>query len=299
MKMKISRLLPVCVVLCLIASSVCLEDVFPQSQNIFLWRVRSKTTTVYILGSLHFFKKEFYPLNEKIEEAFSQSQVLVVEANIKEPAGLDVQKLKEIAFYTRDDHLAKHVSPETYELVRKETGRLSIPLEAIHQQKPWFLAFTFQALELLKLGFDPRYGIDMHFLTKAGDKKKIVELEGLDYQLNLLSRLSEKDQELFLLYTLKDIHIIGREADRYVRAWTFGDTKTMESLITEGMPEEVKLSSIPEKFFDARNKNMSSRIEEFLTTKETHFVVVGAGHLVGKKGIIEMLIGKGYLVDQL
>jgi 5-deoxy-D-glucuronate isomerase len=61
------------------------------------------------------------------------------------------------------------------------------------------------------------------------------------------------------------LHIIGREADRYVRAWTFGDTKTMESLIIEGMPEEVKLSSIPEKLFDARNRDMASKIEEFFS----------------------------------
>jgi len=44
---------------------------------------------------------------------------------------------------------------------------------------------------------------------------------------------------------------------------------------------------------------MVSKIEEFLRTKETYFVVVGAGHLVGKKGIIEMLRGKGYPVEQL
>jgi uncharacterized protein YbaP (TraB family) len=44
---------------------------------------------------------------------------------------------------------------------------------------------------------------------------------------------------------------------------------------------------------------MASRIEEFLRTKETYFIVVGAGHLVGNKGIIEILRGKGYQVEQL
>jgi uncharacterized protein YbaP (TraB family) len=299
MKKRVARFLSVFVVLCLLTSSACLEHAFSQSPKTFLWRVRSKTTTVYVLGSLHFFKKEFYPLNKKIDDAFDQSQVLVVEANINEPDKLDVQKLKKEAFYVGDDHLEKHVSPETYDLIKKEAVRVGIPLDAINKQKPWFLALALEALELMKLGFDPRYGIDVSFLSKATDKKKILELEGLDYQFNLLSRLSDKEQELFLVYTLKDLSTIGQEIDNYVRTWTSGDIKGMESLIIKGMTEDVKASSIPEKFFYERNKNMVSKIEDLLKTKETTFVIVGAGHLVGSKGIIEMLTGKGYLVEQL
>lgn len=44
---------------------------------------------------------------------------------------------------------------------------------------------------------------------------------------------------------------------------------------------------------------MTSRIEDFLRGKETYFVIEGAGHLVGDKGIIEKLKSKGYLIEQL
>jgi hypothetical protein len=44
---------------------------------------------------------------------------------------------------------------------------------------------------------------------------------------------------------------------------------------------------------------MVSKIEEYLKEKGTYFVVVGAGHLVGEKGIIETLRKKGYQVEQL
>jgi uncharacterized protein YbaP (TraB family) len=43
---------------------------------------------------------------------------------------------------------------------------------------------------------------------------------------------------------------------------------------------------------------MSSRIEGFLRTKETSFVAVGAAHLIGERGILEMLRNKGYTVKQ-
>jgi hypothetical protein len=44
---------------------------------------------------------------------------------------------------------------------------------------------------------------------------------------------------------------------------------------------------------------MVSKIEEYLKEKETFFVIVGAGHLVGNQGIIELLKGKGFLLEQL
>ena len=58
------------------------RDAFSQSQKCFLWRVQSKTSPVYLLGSIHIFKKENYPLNREIENAFDQSDILAVEANI-------------------------------------------------------------------------------------------------------------------------------------------------------------------------------------------------------------------------
>jgi uncharacterized protein YbaP (TraB family) len=44
---------------------------------------------------------------------------------------------------------------------------------------------------------------------------------------------------------------------------------------------------------------MASKIEDFLRTKETYFEIVGAGDVVGNRGIIEILKGKGYIVEQL
>jgi len=53
-----------------------------------------------------------------------------------------------------------------------------------------------------------------------------------------------------------------------------------------------------EKLLYERNNTMATRIEGFLKAGGRYFVVVGAGHLVGKKGIIELLKKKGYPVEQ-
>ncbi len=299
MKNKAPKLLAIFFVLVFVSFVIFAQEALSQSQKSFLWKIQSKTNTVYVLGSLHFFKKEIYPLSEKIENAFGQSEILVVEANVNDIRKVDIQELMERAFYPANDMLEKHVSPEIYELVMKETGGLGIPLELINKQRPWFLAMTLEALESLKLGFDPNYGIDKYFLSKAEGKKRILELESLDYQLNLLSGFSDKDQELLLLYTLKGLNILEQELEQLTKAWTSGDTKSMESILTRSVSEDKRLSSIFEKVVYERNRKMASKIEDFLRTRETYFVIVGAGHLVGEQGITEILKGKGYLVEQL
>jgi uncharacterized protein len=274
------------------------KDCFAQSHN-FLWKVKSETNTVYILGSLHFMKKEAYPLDRRIEDAFNASDILVVEANINDIAGIDIQKLLDTAFYVGDDTLANHVSADTFALVKKEYEKLGIPLLLVTRQKPWFLALTITSFELAKLGFDPNYGIEMHFTSKASGKKKIEELESFEYQINLLSGFSDHEQEMFLLSALKDVQSFETEADRLLNAWKTGDTKRLESIAMKNVSDDGRLSSVYEKLIYQRNRNMTSKIEAFLKKKETCFVIVGAGHLVGDKGIIGLLNSKGYTIEQI
>jgi len=275
------------------------KDSFSQPKKSFLWKVQSKTNTVYVLGSIHYLKKEMYPLDEKIEKAFDQSEILVVEADVSNIGKEDIEKLLGNAFYTENDTLQKHLSPENYGLVKKKLEELGASLEVANKYKPWFLALNLVSLEALKLGFDPNYGIDRYFLERAAERKKILELEGLEYQFKLFSALSEKEQQSFLLYILKDIKVLERELDKLVKAWNAGDEKGIELIMTKSIKDDKKLIPVYEKLVVERNKEMVSKIEKYLKEKETFFVVVGAGHLVGKQGMIGLLKGKGFLVEQL
>lgn len=61
-----------------------------------------------------------------------------------------------------------------------------------------------------------------------------------------------------------------------------GDGSAIEALIFQSMNDEPELTPVYDKLIYERNAQMSSRIEEFLKAKNRTFVVVGAGHLVGK-----------------
>jgi uncharacterized protein YbaP (TraB family) len=270
--------------------------VFAAQKN-FMWQVRSKTATVYLLGSIHYLPQDAYPLSSAIEGAFGKSNVLAVEANVNNPDQLFFTKFLESAFYQEGDNLKNHLSDDTYRLVLKEFGEFGLPPMLIEREKPWFLALTLTSLELLKMGYDPNLGIDMHFLSNAGGRR-IVELESLDYQTQLLAGLSDTEQEAFLLYTIKDTEMMSGESEALVKAWKSGRVKAMESILDAGMSKEAGMSSVWDKLLYERNRNMLFKIEKFLKTGDTVFVVVGAGHLVGQSGIVEMLRAKGYTVEQ-
>jgi hypothetical protein len=272
---------------------------FAEVQKNFLWKVQSSSGTVYLLGSLHFLKREAYPLHRIIEDAFASSRTLVVEANINDLSQLDLGKLMSTAIYQNGDSIERHLSRQTYAALQKRLQQNGMASQLIERQKPWLAALTITALELSKMGFDPNYGIDKYFLTKAAGRKTVLELESIDYQIDLLSGFSEAEQDLFLMYTLRDLDLIRAEADNLVRVWKTGDVRGLESLLSKSATNDGGMSSIYEKLFFVRNAEMTRKIEGYLRTGETAFVVVGAGHLVGEKGIVQALRRKGYTVEQL
>ena len=78
----------------------------------------SPHTTVYLLGSIHFARRDIYPLASVIENAFDKSTVLVIEADIH---NLDVNEVKGLAkmkFTYGSQTLKDNISPKIYRLVQ-------------------------------------------------------------------------------------------------------------------------------------------------------------------------------------
>ena len=67
----------------------------------FLWKAKSETATVYMLGSVHLANKEMYPLPSAFEESFDSSEVLVVEIDLNQPMAEQLKKLSKYPIKTR------------------------------------------------------------------------------------------------------------------------------------------------------------------------------------------------------
>ena len=266
----------------------------------FLWKVQSKAATAFILGSVHLAKPDIYPLPRKIEESFERAGILAVEADPEKAKDENLlRQMLASALYPGNGTLREHLSKETYALAGREMEELGLTIESFNRTRPWFLAITIETLEFQRLGYDPAYGLDIYFTGKASGKKRIVELESFDYQIRLMNGFSDGEQELFLIYTLRDLATLKEKIEELMTAWRTGDTKAMEALVTRTLNESPEIRPIFDKLFDRRNREMTAKVEQMLQGKETAFVVVGAAHLVGKKGIIELLRGKGFKVEQM
>ena len=267
------------------------------SSKSFLWKVQSKKNAVYILGSVHFLKKEHYPLPKAIEDAFADAKRLVLEIDI-EGLGLEItQRMMLKAIYDNGKTLQESISKEAFTLAGKRAKELGLDIYMLNQFEPWYVALTLATLKLQNLGFNPNYGVDKYFSMKAKETgKEIASLETLEYQIDLFDRMSPATQELLLLQTLRDLDVMEKEFNRIIGAWAGGDAKTLEALLLKSFRE---FPEIHQKLVSERNRNWLHKIENFLAHNENFIVVVGAGHLVGKDGVIELLKEKGYLVEQL
>ena len=263
----------------------------------FLWRINSDQNRLYILGSIHLLKNEAYPLKKTIEDAFEQTKKLVLEIDLGTANSQKLQQLMLQKSISMDGTvLHQNVSSETYEAVAKRAKELGIDIRVLSPFKPWVIAMMMGATKLQKLGFDPSLGIDRHLAERAKQvDKPTAGLETAEFQLDLFDQLSAKEQELLLRQSMDEMDHVERNVTAIVQAWTTGDVGAVEKHLLVGMRDYPE---IHRKVIDERNLRWLPQIENLLSRGENALIVVGAAHLVGKNGVIELLKNRGYRVEQ-
>ena len=270
-------------------------------QKSFLWQITSKQNVVYVLGSVHVGNSSLYPLNESIEDAFNKSSVLVIEADATDAQAMMGAMMT--ALYTPPDNISNHLPQDLIVRMQKILPKYNLPMEAVQMMKPYMAAMMLTLSESARLGYAPEQGIDSHFINRAKtDQKKIIELESVDIQMRIMDSLTAKEQTAMFKHTLISIekHKVGDELKAMFSAWKQGDPVQLAKLADASLADVPELqTTFNEKMIISRNKSMSGKIEAFLQNQETYFVVVGAMHLTGEQGIINLLRKKNFQVKQL
>ena len=262
-----------------------------------LWEVKGRTNTVFLLGSMHVMKEDMYPLAPEIEAAYKQASVLVFETDMKalESPALAF-KLTAKAMYPEDDSLKEHVSPAIYSLLVSNLQSSFLTEDMVNRFRPWMAAMTVVLVELQKQGFDVQNGLDKHFVNRAGTDGKTVDFfEQPEFQIALLTSLGDKESEEFLGQALRDMDVFKKQFKELVTAWLTGDTKALDKLLLESFREYPLMHK---KFLTDRNRTWMPKLEKLLSGGKDVLVVVGAGHMIGKDGVVDLLTAKGYKVEQ-
>ncbi len=298
MKTKPIRIIEIIFILIIVFTSfLYAEELQNENENVCIWKIESDSNTVYLMGSIHFLKEADYPLDDRYYKCFEDAENVVFELNFdstQTPAFQQYTVLK--AFYPQGETFQGSVSDSTYTLVKTKFLELGVPVEKLNTFQPWFIAITMLSLNLQKLGFDPKLGVDMHFFERAKEaQKNIISLETPEYQLDLLSTLGGEDQEDFIIQAIDQFDDMESDFQNLVDAWDAGDLEKLDELLNKGLEEYPALK---QSLFIIRNYNWLDEVIEYTKDNENYLVIVGSGHLTGEEGLVELLEAKGYSVER-
>jgi len=290
---------PPIILLCALLSlpSRAQEAKAPASTRHTLWKVQGKQATVYLLGSVHALQEKDYPLPAVIESAFTNSRVVAFETDIGElESPATAMKMMTKSQLPKKQTLENVLSAEVYKDFMKHAEDSGTPGMMVENMKPAMAAMTLEIFVLLKMGLNPQFGVDKHFYPLAQSAgKEILPLETVDFQLELLTGLSKEEGELLMKSTLKEIDNVKKDLGELLTAWREGDADKLQKLMNDAMADSPV---IYKRLLTDRNHNWVPKIEELVRGEKNAIIIVGAGHLVGKEGVVELLKKNGLKVTQ-
>ncbi|HSS28131.1 MAG TPA: TraB/GumN family protein [Usitatibacter sp.] len=261
----------------------------------------SLTNKVYLYGTVHAGMASWYPLPHVVENAFEDSPVLVVEADITDPDLM--QKSARATIYTPPANLSTHVPPADFARFQRMLPRYGLPEQQVIQMKPFMAASLLVFSEWARLGYDPGNGVDVYLLKRAKQEKKtIVEIEGVDTQIALMDSLTDAENLAVFHGTLDAIDngLADEQVKGMVAAWKAGDPDAVLAVAKKYDDQVPVAGEVEEKFIWSRHDAMARKIQDYLDHgKSRYFVAVGALHLAGPRGLIAKLRARGYVVKQL
>jgi uncharacterized protein YbaP (TraB family) len=265
------------------------------SQNSLLWEIKHPQTgkTSHLFGTYHLLGSEYLEEAPKVQKAYAQAKRVVVETQIDSTkllqfamAGLMQQSLKEL------------VDSAEYHLLKTELEPvLGVDLAQMDNFKPMMLSASYSMMlaqqstpENFEFQGTP---IDLYFATEGAKQgKEIVSLEDMLEQANLLFNSTTPQQQADeLVAMLQEKEEAAESSKALVEAYQQQDLKKIEELGKAWGEEYGGMEAL----LDERNKNWMPKLKAELE-KGDAFIAVGAMHLVGETGLVELLREAGYTV---
>jgi uncharacterized protein len=258
-----------------------------------VWRVTSPDGhLLYLGGSSHALRPTDYPLPRQYNIAFEACSRLAFEDDPKTSAAA-FQALVKAGQYPKGDSLKNHVDPRTYEYLRHFFALRNMPDEQFAKFRPWLI-------DILLSSPPPQYyqlGIESFLEKRArANSKPVSGLESTKEHNQVFVGLSDRQAEALLLTLFINA---GREDSRggnMIEAWRRGDVELLASNMRESFRD---FPFMAERLLDNRNRNWIPKIEQFLRSGQTYFVVVGAAHFGGPNGLLALLRKRDYQIQQL
>jgi uncharacterized protein YbaP (TraB family) len=264
-----------------------------------IFSARRGDAQIVLLGSIHLGNAAVYPLRKEILDAYRQADVLVVELDIDRVAPERMATwMTAHGMYPAGETLRDHIQPRTWERLGAYLQQAGLAPELFQQYRPGILVNLLTMSQLTQGGLSTELGIDQFFLNAArNDGKPIVELEAAEDQLAIL--VSMPNADAMINATLDELDHLDEASNALFDAWKRGDGTALEKEVNKVFdPNDPATTEFFEQIFTQRNRAMTARIDAMSREGKQLFVVIGAGHLLGKHGVAALLEQRGYLTEQ-
>ena len=270
-------------------------DESPQYKSLF-WEINgdSLAQPSYLFGTIHMIPKDSFFMPEGVKEKLESTKRLVLEipldmnpmTMIAAAQGMIMPEGKSLqSLYTEEEYT--HITS-----FLNDSMNFPLPPFLIERVKPLFIS---QIIATNYCDGTNQESYELYFkeIYDHADKP-ISGLETAAQQMEYLNEMSLEDQAQSLLMAIENPEEACKQSGELVTIYRKQDLNKL----LEMMGESEEVNDALDKLLDERNKNWIPKIEEMIA-KESIFIAVGAGHLPGKNGVIELLRRQGYSVTPL
>ena len=275
-----------------------------QAPGLPMWVIKDADSTIYITGTVHMLPASLKWDSEKLTKAMKDSTELWLEV----PMSSDPMKsamamaptLMKYAIASKP--LSSLLTPEEKATLDAKIRKSELPPETpmvVNIMKPWYATLLVGLSPLMSAGFDPAAGIDVKIAKMAEDDGDAIKgFETMEEQIKLLASGTDEEQLEGLREALKQTDAKIEEATKKgevaFTAWANGDLDTLAAYFSDALNDPALADSTAmDALLKNRNENWAGQIETMLKGSGTHFIAVGAGHLVGPDSVQERLKLRG------
>lgn len=242
----------------------------------------------WLYGTIHVGDKRAFDFKPGVMDRFKQADAFAMELN---PDSVDAKAMMSFVMAEEGKTLRDYF-PKAEDYATVETyfrDKLHINLEQFKTYKPIFL---YSMVMQTKFSNEMGQALDLWLFNQAGEQgKDRFGLETAEEQMGAFESMGEEAMVTMLLELLDKKKTSDKDMKLMMKYYVKGD---LDKLL-EIMDESESGAAMEEKLLNNRNHVMAERMEPLMKEGST-FVAVGAAHLPGEEGVIELLRKKGYTV---
>ena len=279
-------------------SSLDLKSDFKPEAKGFQWEVTKNNKSMYLIGTMHPINKEYNYFNKNVKDIIRKTDVLAVEIN---PSKEEIDNINAKNVYINGHSIEDELNKNQIKNLKSICNEIGIDYKDIKNLKPHIIMNKLESVLYYKANLVMETFDDMLKDTIVSKGKRVVQLENMEFQMDLLSKINGLESLKLNLNNYKKGKFLesGEETIKYSKELMDGYAKGNKAIMEKAIKLQKKNLLSYRIMITNRNKAMTKKIDELFLDNETYTVAVGALHFFGDESIIKMLENKGYTVNSI